>query len=313
MSIQEILNFIWEGLEVVFQYLQSTNKRTHYYYLISSLLLAFFVYHKKKNNKTSFFHYIFHKKIWCSTSAIIDYSFIVFNSFIKIIFIIPFLIYGLKFAFFITEILYTNLSEVTFKLSLKETMIYYTIALTIFSDFMTFLIHYLYHKIPFLWRFHKIHHSATSLNPFTQYRIHPVELIITNIVSIFTFGLVTGVFDYLSDQQISKWTFLGVNFLNFIFYTWGANLRHSHVKLKFHNLLEYLFISPVQHQVHHSENPIHFDKNLGSKLAIWDWIFGTLIRSEQIHKITFGLGKNDNPNYNSFLKNLTMPFKKKSK
>ena len=89
------------------------------------------------------------------------------------------------------------------------------------------------HKLPFLWEFHKIHHSATSLNPLTQYRIHPFELIINNIRSILIFGLVTGLFDYLSAHQIDKLVFLGVNVFHFIFLLLGANLRHSHVKLKY--------------------------------------------------------------------------------
>ena len=59
----------------------------------------------------------------------------------------------------------------------------------------------------------------------------------------------------------------------------GANLRHSHVKLKYPSFLEYIFISPHQHQIHHSDNPIHFNKNMGSKLAIWDWLLGTLVLS----------------------------------
>jgi len=311
MSIQEIFDFLWEGIQVALQYVKSTNKRTHYYYLVSSMVLAFYVYKKQKKSKTSFFNYAFNKKIWCSNSALIDYSFILFNSFIKVLLILPFLIYGLKFAFNVTEFLTNYWRQTSIKLTVTETMVYYTIVLTLFGDFMTFLIHYLYHKVPFLWKFHKVHHSATSLNPFTQYRIHPVELLTTNTVALFSFGLITGLFDYLSDQQISKWSYLGVNAFNFIFYAWGANLRHSHVKLKFFNCIEYLIISPVQHQVHHSENPAHFDKNLGSKLAIWDWLFGTLLRSKQVNKITFGLGKEDSKNYNSFLKNLTMPFKKR--
>ena len=40
------------------------------------------------------------------------------------------------------------------------------------------------HKIPILWEFHKIHHSATSLNPITQYRLHPLELLINTLENI---------------------------------------------------------------------------------------------------------------------------------
>ena len=163
------------------------------------------------------------------------------------------------------------------------------------------------HKIPFLWEFHKVHHSATTLNPMTQYRIHPVELIINNIRGIIVFGLVTGLFDYLSAHSIDKMVFLGVNIFHFIFLLFGSNLRHSHVKLKYPKYLEFIFISPFQHQIHHSRDPKHFNKNLGSKLALWDYIFGTLVLSVSTSKVRFGIPK-ENLKYNSFWQNLINPF-----
>ena len=120
--------------------------------------------------------------------------------------------------------------------------------------------------------------------------------------------MTTGCFDYFSLHQISKIEFLGANVFSFVFLFFGANLRHSHVKLKYFNWVENIFISPLQHQIHHSSNPIHFDKNLGAKLAIWDWIFGTLIKSKSVKQLTFGLGKNETIKYKSLVQNLYMPF-----
>ena len=89
----------------------------------------------------------------------------------------------------------------------------------------------------------------------------------------------------------------------------GANLRHSHVKLKYPSILEHIFISPYQHQIHHSSNSKHFDKNMGSKLAVWDYLFGTLILSKETSKLRFGLGKEKN-DYDSFTKILLCLLKK---
>ncbi|WP_152287453.1 sterol desaturase family protein [Flavicella marina] len=308
MEYKEIIAFLNDGLQLVINYLTSPGKRTYFLYLISSLLLAAYVFYRS-NRKGSFLNYILNKKVWLSKSAFVDYSLIIFNSFFKLALIAPFLLFGLKLAFNTNDFLLSHFGYASFSLSTAQTLILYTISLSVLNDFMTYVVHLIFHKVPFLWEFHKIHHSATSMNPFTQYRLHPIELLANNIKGILVFGVTTGIFDYLSDHQISKWTFLGVNVFSFAFYAWGANLRHSHVRLKFFNFLEYIFISPVQHQVHHSDNPKHFDKNLGSRLAIWDWMFGTLIRSNQVEKVTFGLGKEDNKNYNSFLKNLWMPFK----
>ena len=172
-----------------------------------------------------------------------------------------------------------------FSLGVTQTIILYTISLTIFGDFLTYIVHLLMHKVPFLWEFHKVHHSATTLNPMTQYRIHPLELIINNIRGIIVFGLVTGFFDYLSAHSIDKMVFLGVNVFHFIFLFFGSNLRHSHVKLKYPKYLEFIFISPFQNQINHSIDPKHFNKNMGSKLAIWDYIFGTLVLSGSASKV----------------------------
>jgi sterol desaturase/sphingolipid hydroxylase (fatty acid hydroxylase superfamily) len=308
MEYKEIIEFLNDGIKLVINYVVSPGKRTYFLYLITSLLLAFYVYQRSKR-KESFLQYILNKKVWLSKSAFVDYSLIIFNSFFKLILIAPFLLFGLKLAFNTNDFLLEKFGYASSSLTTTQTLILYTISLSILNDFMTYVIHLLFHKIPFLWEFHKIHHSATSMNPFTQYRLHPIELLANNIKGILVFGVTTGLFDYLSDHQVSKWTYLGVNVFSFLFYSWGANLRHSHVKLKFFNFLEYLFISPLQHQVHHSDNPKHFDKNLGSRLALWDWIFGTLIRSKQIDKINFGLGAKDNKNYQTFFQNLVMPFK----
>ena len=117
-----------------------------------------------------------------------------------------------------------------------------------------------------------------------------------------------GFFDYLSSHQIDKMMFLGANIFHFLFLFLGANLRHSHVKLKYPKFLEYIFISPFQHQIHHSNNPKHFSKNMGSKFALWDWMLGTLVLSKSVGRISFG-ADNDNSNFDSLFKNLFNPFR----
>jgi len=275
------------------------------------MLLAYYVYHKTKK-KYSFLKYIFNKKVWLSQSSKVDYALIFINSFVKVFLLGSFVYYGLKLAYYTDEYLSHTLGLSDNNFSHFQIMFGFTITLTILKDLGTYLTHLAQHKISFLWEFHKVHHSATVLNPITQYRIHPVELIINNITATLIFGITMGVFDYLSNHPIDELEFLGVNVFSFAFLFFGANLRHSHVKLKYFNKLENIFISPFQHQIHHSNNPIHFDKNLGAKLAIWDWMFGTLVKSESVATLKFGLGKNDDINYTTIFQNLYMPFLKVS-
>ena len=306
MGTKELISILEESLRMVINYPLNPEKRIYIGYLFTSVLMAYYVY-KKSKSKKSFWVYLMPKKVWLSFSASTDFIFIVFNSFVKIIFIAPCLIVGLYLAYYVNEYLMRRFGVHTFEMNTFLLTVIYTFVLTLFSDFTSYLVHYAQHKIPFLWEFHKVHHSATELNPLTQYRIHPVELLLNNLKTLVIIGLTAGIFDYFSDAKMDKLTFLSVNIFSFLFLAFGANLRHTHIRFTYFDTLEYIFISPFQHQIHHSSNAKHFDKNMGAKLAIWDWIFGTLVRSKEVENISFGLGKEDST-YDSFWKNLYKPF-----
>lgn len=305
----EVYQTLNEVIKVALGNFTESDNRLSFFYLIPTALIAYFVYSKTKH-KGSFLNYIFNKKTWLSKSAKIDYAMLLFNSFVKVLLIGPYLAFGLYLAFYTDDFLARTFGYERFTLGTTQTLILYTLTLTLLGDFTTYIIHYLMHRFEFLWEFHKIHHAATTLNPVTQYRIHPVELILVNIKETLIFGLVMGIFDYLSAHQVETITYLGINIFSFLFMFFGANLRHSSVKLKYFNFLEYLFLSPYQHQIHHSNLPEHFDRNMGSKLAIWDWMFGTLLRSRQVNKITFGISEEEDlqKKYESFSNNLFLPF-----
>lgn len=305
------LNKIWidiqEGLLRPFLHLFDTSERVNWMYLLSSALLAYYVYNKSKTN-IPFAKYLFHKKVWLSKSAFVDYKFLFFNSVLKLILIFPILnswkYLGVETSFLLEE----NLSFLNNSLTQNQVLLFYPIVFLILFDFSYYLVHLAMHKVPFLWEFHKIHHSATSLNPITQYRLHPVELLINNINYVIISGLLFGVFDYLSFDSIPYANMLGLNVFTLLFGFFGASLRHSQVRLKYFDFLESFLISPYQHQIHHSSDPRHFDKNMGSKFAIWDKIFGTLIKSGKATRLNFGLGESDEVQYRTFLQNLYMPF-----
>ena len=307
MSLQEVIHQLIEALKLPVFAVVDSNSRLHVLYLFSSLALAYFVYRKSKE-KGSFWSYVFKKEIWLSKSAIVDYGMIFLNAFFKVFLIGPYFVFGFYLSYRVEEFLPTLFGYPSSGLSQTATIVCYTIVLSLANDFTTYVIHYLMHRVPVLWEFHKIHHAATSLNPVTQYRIHPVELLFNNAKAILVLGLVTGVFRYLSAHPIEEITLIGANVLSFAFFLFGSNLRHSHIPLKYFGWLEYIFISPFQHQIHHSDNQAHFNKNMGSRLAIWDWMFGTLLRSNDVDKVEFGIGKHEVSNYDSLLKNVYMPF-----
>jgi len=151
-----------------------------------------------------------------------------------------------------------------------------TVMLFLAYELGYWLNHYLSHRIPFLWEFHKVHHSATSLTPLTNFRVHPVYMcVFINILAV-SMGLANGVGDYLLGQPAAQYGLSETNIILVFFIYVYVHLQHSQLWISFTGWLGHLFMSPAHHQIHHSRNPAHFNKNLGSCLALWDWMFGTL-------------------------------------
>lgn len=166
----------------------------------------------------------------------------------------------------------------------------YTVAVVVIGELFYYISHRLTHEIPALWEFHKVHHSAKVLTPLTLYRVHLVNAWLDAGLSAVGTGLVSLVFLHFYPGTENVIQILGINAFLIFFYLVGANLRHSHIWISYGPVLEHLFQSPALHQIHHSENPAHFNKNYGSHLAIWDWMFGTLYVPKGREQLTFGLG-----------------------
>ncbi len=165
-----------------------------------------------------------------------------------------------------------------------------TVTLFLAYELGYWLNHYLSHRVPFLWEFHKVHHSATVLTPLTNFRVHPIYMcVFLNILAVFT-GLASGVIEYAFGQATHQYG-LSENNIILVFFIYGyVHLQHTQVWISFTGWLGRLFMSPAHHQIHHSRNPAHFNKNLGSCLALWDWMFGTLyIPSAKPEKLEFGV------------------------
>jgi len=167
--------------------------------------------------------------------------------------------------------------------------------------------HYGFHKIPALWEFHKVHHSAEVMTTLTELRQHPVEIIaFMNWIGLAT-GIVFGVMTYAFGPGVRPFTLLNGNILTMAFLLTYGHLRHSHMWIAFTGIAGRILQSPAHHQLHHSANPAHFDKNLGFALALWDWAFGTLaLPAKTREPIVFGIGDEGAP-FRSTLSALTAP------
>ncbi|MDD9905250.1 MAG: sterol desaturase family protein [Rhodospirillaceae bacterium] len=157
------------------------------------------------------------------------------------------------------------------------------------ADFCVYWVHRLHHEYPIIWPFHAVHHSAEALTPLTVYRKHPVYDIISRTVRGALTGIAQGLILFAFIGELSALTIGGANAVYVIFNALGANLRHSHIWLDYGPFLGRVFISPAQHQIHHSRAPEHHNRNYGEVLAIWDWMFGTLYLPQRQEALNFGL------------------------
>lgn len=184
----------------------------------------------------------------------------------------------------------------------------FSVAAFVVEDLARFLAHRAMHAHPWLWAFHRVHHSAEVLTPFTLYRTHPVEAVINRASGALAVGAVIGVMAWSFGPAMRAWQLLGVDALGFVWTLAGANLRHSHVWLSYGPRVEALLLSPAQHQVHHSREARHLNKNFGTALAVWDRLSASLYVTSTPEPLRFGLPDDEAPLAHTVRSMLWSPF-----
>ena len=286
-----MLELIPDFLQDFFEEFANPQKRIFVGYLLSAFVVALvWLCIAERDSAKAAVKKIFDKNVWLSASSFADFKIILVNR----------VIMSGTAAALVTQI---TISTFLYKLLHGQTLIeplalhfisagsvavIFTVFFFVFDDFSRFYVHRLMHRVPVLWAFHQVHHSAETMTPFTIFRTHPIEGFIFTLRTSVVQGIVISVFLFLFGSKVDLITVYGASVGVVIFHSLGSNLRHSHVKIRYPRLIELFFISPGQHQIHHSTEKRHFDKNFGVALAVWDLIFGSLSHSEdRTHK--FGL------------------------
>ena len=160
-------------------------------------------------------------------------------------------------------------------------------------EFGYWLAHFLMHKIPMLWEFHKVHHSAEVLTPLTEWRQHPVELSVFPVLMGLASCLIQGPFVWWFGEKAFALDPLRANLIAMAFWYTILHLRHTELPFYATGVLGKIIQAPAHHQVHHSTNPAHYDMNMGYCLSVFDWMFGTLYVPKKGEKFKYGLGHQD--------------------
>ena len=139
------------------------------------------------------------------------------------------------------------------------------------NTFVFYLAHRLMHT-RWLWEIHKVHHAAADLNIVTPLRNHPVDFAIMTMLNAFPAAL-------LGAHPLVTLIYYPVNGLY-------QSLVHSELPLT-GRVLDWIWITPPAHRVHHSNHPEHWNRNFGI-LTIWDKVFGTY-HPPEMGPLTYGV------------------------
>lgn len=139
------------------------------------------------------------------------------------------------------------------------------IVTVLFLDFAIWAQHLITHKVPLLWRLHRVHHSDTDIDVTTAIRFHPIEIALSMLLKI---GLVY----LLGPAAIAVILFE-------IILNGTAMFNHSNLALPLpvDTVLRRVLVTPDMHRVHHSVHRYEHDSNYGFSLSIWDHMFGTYV------------------------------------
>ncbi len=233
---------------------------------------------------------LFSPKIWWSRSARADYRIAILNQ-AAMMGLAPRLVSTLALATLLFEAMHVWFDGRT--LLWPEAPGWavaagFTVILFLLDDATRYLLHRWLHAWPPLWCFHRVHHTAETLTPFTVYRTHPVEGVLFALRATLVQAVAIAAFVFFLGERVELVTVLGANAIIFVFNVAGSNLRHSHVPISYGRALERVLISPAQHQIHHSVAARHAGRNFGAVLAVWDWLGGTLRLAER-GELRFGL------------------------
>jgi len=131
----------------------------------------------------------------------------------------------------------------------------------IVADLMFYVVHRLFHVVPWLWKVHQIHHSIEELDWLAAARVHPIDQILTkgaSLLPVFILGF--------SEAAIVIFAVL---------YQWQSMLIHANVRVRF-GPLRWVLASPEFHHWHHSNDHAARDRNFAGQLPLLDVLFGTL-------------------------------------
>lgn len=165
--------------------------------------------------------------------------------------------------------------------------------------FGAYLVHWVEHKVKFMWRFHLVHHSDTTVDVTTGLRHHPGEAVFRMVFTILGVVVVGAPIWIVFFYQTMSAAF--------------THFNHANIQMpkKLDRALSFVFVTPYMHKVHHHYTQPLTDTNYGNIFAVWDRIFGTFAQVDDTKELKYGIDTHMDPKENDDVVNLLkIPFQK---
>jgi len=145
-------------------------------------------------------------------------------------------------------------------------------------DLVLYFQHYLLHKVPLLWRFHRMHHSDREYDLTTGIRFHPLESLYLQGVTLLAIALTAPPISAVICFEL-------VNVVQTFF-------GHANVRLpaRIERVMRLVHVTPEIHRVHHSLERSDHNTNFGAIFTFWDRLFGTLRNEPRLGEAQFQFG-----------------------
>lgn len=152
----------------------------------------------------------------------------------------------------------------------------------VIADIGYYAAHRISHSVPVLWKFHAVHHSIEEMDWLATHRVHPVDQIFTNTLSLLPVWCMGFSIEALLIHQS--------------IYHFHALLLHSNLRVKF-GPLKWLLASPEYHHWHHANERDAYNRNFAAQLSIIDWVAGTIFMPVKRQPKSYGLNETMPRNY----------------
>jgi len=164
---------------------------------------------------------------------------------------------------------------------LNVSPVLHAMAAVLVLDFWTYWWHWLNHRVPFLWRFHRMHHSDPRMDVTTANRFHTGEILFSSLLRM----------PIIYFAGIHLWELVLYETLMFVV----VQFHHANIGLPawLDRSLRVFVPTPAMHKVHHSRVPVETNSNYSSLLSVWDRLFRTFRLRDDPRQIVFGLDEFD--------------------